>query len=146
MNKRKPFPEIETDTEYLRAVGMGPETCPELYNVLHKSGCGLMSLTNITASKRYFYAGKEISHLHLGLDDTDPARKWENYANALLVLGPEMDRRGWYLKTNNGASIRSVCYAWLFDAQCGIGWAMNDLPHIALLEAFYNAHAQGETA
>ena len=49
------------------------------------------------------------------------ARKWDNLANVLRVLGPEMDRRG-------------------FSYECFI----ENLTHTDLLEAFYNAHAQGD--
>lgn len=138
---KKPFHEIETDAEYLRDVGMGPETHPELYDVWHKSGCGLMSLTNIRASKRSFYAGKEVSAIHLGLHDTDPARKWRNFANAIIVFGPEMDRRGWGVKMNIfGDGVVEIFSGSKFQGSC-------NLPHLAVLEAFYNAHAaQGDEA
>lgn len=120
----KPFAEIQTDAEYLRAVGMGPDTHSEWY-----------SRTGNWSRKKGDYLGPP-----LGLDDTDPVNKWANLCNALRVIGPEMDRRGWLMWRKDHKNYSDVT---LFDkhgAMPGNGCAA--LPHLALLEAFYNAHAQ----
>jgi hypothetical protein len=135
----KPFNEIETDAEYLRAVGMGPETHPKVWDCFH------YERRNGEYSRQFYrrdepvYVGQPLS-----LHDTDPARKWDNLANVLRVLGPEMDRRGWLMWHKDHKNYSDVT---LFDkhgAMPGDGCAA--LPHLALLKAFYNAHAQGETA
>jgi hypothetical protein len=137
----KPFADIQTDAEYLRAVGMGPIEALNGW-VAPLERCIEFKWQQITKSDMESVC--EWGGPPLGIHDTDPARKWDNLANVLRVLGPEMDRRGWLMWRKDHKNYSDVT---LFDkhgAMPGNGCAA--LPHLALLEAFYNAHAHGETA
>lgn len=137
----KPFNEITTDAEYLRAVGMGPEThACEYWNLNRTDRSVAYALNNGWAFdiNDSSYAGRS-----LGLHDTDPARKWDNLANVLRVLGPETDRRGWSFGLGHMPAIgKYLGEVWL-DDDVEVD-TYEPMPHIALLAAFYDAHAQGD--
>jgi hypothetical protein len=116
MNKRKPFNEITEDSEYLSAVGMGPDVCPILYKAERRR----MILDEFDSESRetgnFIYVGPPLL-----LQDIGPANKWSNFGRVLSVIGPVMDQRNLTHLLND-----SVLCA--------------DFPHIATLEAFYDAH------
>jgi len=133
----KPFNEIETDAEYLRAVGMGPETHLDLWLNQSDLQAALSGWPTPSAPRLI---------VNIAFHDTDPSRKWDNLANVLRVLGPETDRRGWKPSIFWLQSEEKYFAAILKQSHLEIESEFNDLPHLALLEAFYTAHAQGETA
>lgn len=123
----KPFNEITTDAEYLRAVGMGPKRDQDgfLWN-----------------SPWWYYddaCGEYVCIAKLHLDDDQIIGKWNKLIAVLCVLGPEADRRKWELSI--GPSIVHVNP----DDDACVESIINKSIHLALLEAFYNAHhAQGD--
>jgi hypothetical protein len=141
----KPFHEITTDAEYLRAVGMGPDTHPELYQVwTGRIGSPDWNNKGPGWHGQYKYCGPPIE-----IHNPDPANKWRDLANVLLVLGPEVERRNWSISwADNFMLNRPYCFAIelrQLPRQKPIGYGRADSLHLSFLEAFYHAHhAQGE--
>jgi hypothetical protein len=124
------FTDIKTDADYLLDVGMGPKRDPEGFDYSSK----LWWYDDATA--QLIYKGPP-----LGIGVTDPARKWELLANALQVIGPELDRRGWnWHKDHKGISI--IC--WNRFVILTIGFSNFEPDHLALLEAYHAAVKAGE--
>lgn len=129
--------DFATDADYLRAVGMEPEQRPELWCWGNEHGVripvGIALISKESERMR-------IPEYDLGLHDTAPVRKWQNLANVLLVLGPEMDRRSWTLDLRQ-QQVDSEALIWGGGLE---GYGINDIPHIAILTAFLDAH-KGES-
>ncbi len=123
-----------TEVEYLRAVGMGPET-DDTHWYLKCESCGYPASHGCHCEPRdkqfkFVYIGPT-----LGVSITDQARKWELLCNVLAVLGPELDRLSWTFDLRQ-QQLDSNVIIWGGGKE---GEAIHDMPHLALLTAFLAA-------